>query len=172
MIISEGIKGEFLIPGVFSIVGAVLMGLLYFPIGILIGAFAIGLLLVSTGIEIDPTRRSIRKYRYFYGCRMGKWYAIPMNCTFELILSTENSTIMGGGGIAGTIVPYNGKLKSLTFDLVMVSSGSRKIVFEFLDYKNGKKALTVIQQISAIETRNKIAEKLAENRIKREERKC
>ena len=65
-------------------------------------------------------------------------------------------------------MPNQGKLKSITYDVfIKTKTGNRQRIYDFLDYKNAKKALKRIESVMAIPIRDKVREKLIENIEKR-----
>lgn len=171
-IIHEGFTNNYLIPGVFAIVaGLVLLptvgvsGLPFLILGIVI-------LTGSNGLEINKAQKKFRKYGSFGGIRIGKWKPLYTPVFGKLILSSENTTSGGVPGMQGFLVPNQGKLKSLTYDVYIKTKKEKWILlYEFLEYDTAKSALGVIENQFQIEVLDKVLDKLLENREKRSRRR-
>ena len=177
ILVHEGFTNNYLIPGILGfIVGVILSVILhykgfpqFFPF---VGAPIIGISLImvsgTNGLEIDLDKMIFRKYGSFFAVKIGRWKSLETPESAELSISSERTQTFGTVGMVGYIVPNQGKLKSITNDVfIKTKTGNRQRIYDFLDYKNAKKALKRIESVMAIPIRDKVREKLIENIEKR-----
>lgn len=180
IIIHEGFTNNYLIPGILGFAFGVILSVIlhykgfpeYFPF---IGAPIIGisLILVSgrNGLEIDLNKMIFRKYGSFFWIKIGRWKSLETPKLAQLHLSSGSSQTFGTVGMVGYVLPNQGKIKAVTYDIAILSkSGSWIKIYDFLDYKNAKKALSSIATEMEIPVRDKVREKLIENIEKRRAR--
>lgn len=168
--IREGITNHYVIPATtlafLSAVSFVYIGL---PTIVLVIA-ALALFFSVSGMEIDTRQLRYRKYKVILGVKFGKWISFSQDDSFQLWLSSESGRYLYTtyGTTPVFIAPtnfYNGnKTKSITYDLIQVAvSGEKHIVNDFLKYGTAKKALDILE-VTGCATRDKIIEKLHENK--------
>ncbi len=171
-IIHEGFTNNYLVPGVFTIAAGLVLLPTVGVTGLPFLIFGIVLLTGSNGLEINKTQKKFRKYGSFGGIRIGHWEHLHTPVFGKLVLSSENTTSGGVPGMQGFLVPNQGKLKSVTYDVYVKTKTDKWILlYEFLDYDTAKSALGVIENQFQIEVLDKVLEKLLENREKRNRRR-
>lgn len=172
--VSEGITYSLLIPAVFTLItGGILSVFLLIP-GLILLGLGIYLFTVTGGFELNASEKRYRSYKRLFGLNWGNWQSFDRVKQVEIWLSSESKTLR-------TLFPtgspayYNNSrstLKSITYDLILVNdSGEHLIAFEFLSYKKALAALRMIENQLQFPIRDRIAEKLAENQLKRQQRR-
>lgn len=125
-----------------------------------------------SGIEIDVSKKRYRKYSALYNFNFGEWKEFGQIARVELMLSIESSRLIMplGHGLGGNAQFYGqqGSLKSKTYDIVLTESdGKNELFYEFLEYDLAKKCFRAITESLQVEAHDKVAEKIAENKLKR-----
>lgn len=169
--IREGLSNHYALSGVSSLFLAVISFYFSNILACIFVILSLVLFFVVTGIEVDEEELKYRKYKIFLGfIAFGKWMRFSKEDTFHLILSSESARFFSADrDVAwGFFMPvnfYNGnKSKLTTFDVVCVSNNGDKIyVNDFLKYNHAKDTLLLFEQ-SGCEVRNRIAEKITENK--------
>ncbi len=167
MKITEGLSNYYLVHALASLVLA-LFSFFYSNLwATIFVAIALVFLFVISGVEIDTSKRTYRKYDTFIGfITVGKWSHFSKTDHFHLMLSAENTNISTPILFAPTHF-YNGrKSKLITFDIVLINDDGRKTVKDFTKYNSAKFALKRFQ-IAGCKVRNRIAEKIIENKKRR-----
>jgi len=122
-------------------------------------------------MEIDANGRRYRKYADYFGMKFGTWTEFPFCSELILQLSVESKTVNSRapspyGGTSGKVT-----FKSITYDIMLTEGlGNKTLFHEFMKYKTAKEALAVIAQTLNLEPVDRVAEKLAENRERRNRR--
>ena len=178
--IHEGFTNNYLIPGILGFVFGVILSVILHYKGFpqyftFIGAPIIGISLIlvtgTNGLEIDLDKMLFRKYGSFFWIKIGRWKLLETPKSAQLHLSSESSQTFGTVGMVGYVLPNKGKVKSVTYDIaIQTKSGNWIKIYDFLDYKNAKKALKSIATKMEIPLRDKVREKLIENIEKRRAR--
>ncbi|PWL24257.1 MAG: hypothetical protein DCO96_14750 [Fluviicola sp. XM-24bin1] len=169
--ISEGIVNNFLIPGVFLLIAGlvcVVIGVngssITLIVGLVIFAVAILLFSASSGLEIDEETSRYRKYGKFGPLVLGEWKNLPQSVEIRIQIHTETAS---RGGVGALPMPEH-KTKSLTYDVIAIDTLDNHVhIFGFFKYADAKTAGKVISEAMEVPLRNKVAEKLAENRARR-----
>lgn len=145
-----------------------------FDINTFIPVIIIGLILISgtNGLEVNLKENIFRKYGSFLRVKIGKWKPLGRVVSAKLALSTESSTVGGMSSMAGGFIPNKGKLKSITYDVyVITETGEIVRVYDFLKYNHAKQALKEIGLQMEVPVSDKVRDKLNENRGKRSSRR-
>lgn len=169
--IHEGFTNNYLIHGVIGLG----IALILLSISLVFGIFAFLLCLIifmgTNGLEIDLMNKQYRAYGSFLGYKTGTWLSLKEPVFAQLSISSENRYVGGVSGMAGSMVPNRGKLKSLTYDISLESkNGKWTTIYSFLDYKMAKIALKKIEIGLEIPIHDKVKEKLLINQEKRRNR--
>lgn len=174
--INEGLTNNYLIPGVFGCLVSIAITV-YFPyIGIPLLILSTAWFAATNGLEISEDGLYYRRYAGYLGFKIGRWKPLVSPTKALLIISSETSSMFKNVGM-GLNAPYfmggsfygrNGKMKSLTYDIILYSSAmERTILYNFLSYKDAKAALLALENKLGLETEDRVAEKVARNRNRR-----
>ena len=172
-VIKEGFSNTYLVHGVAALIIAGFSFYISDYLPFVFTGIAILLFLAVTGVEIDEKNRRYRKYSVICGIKWGRWMEFSENDKVYLMLSIETMTVFPGGHAfpLSVITPtnfYNGnKSKTITYDVIMENEQCvRLIVNDFSRYKDAQSALRSFQR-AGCPVRNKVAEKISENRKRR-----
>lgn len=171
--IQEGMTNHYVIPAtVLSFLSAFLFVYIGIPAIILVIA-ALALFFSVSGMEIDTRQFRYRKYKVIFGLKFGRWIVFSANDSFQLWLSSESGRYLHTtyGTTPVFVAPtnfYNGnKSKIITYDLIQVlETGDKQLINDFRTYKNAKITLELFGSTGCA-IRDKISEKLHENKKKR-----
>lgn len=172
-LISEGITYSLLIPAVFTLITGGVLSVFFLIPGLILLALGVYLFTVTGGFELNASEKRYRSYKRLFGLNWGNWHSLENAKQVEIWLSSESKTLR-------TLLPtgspayYNNNqttLKSITYDLILIKdSGEQRIAFEFMSYKKALAAMRMIENQLQLPTRDRIAEKLAENQLRRQRR--
>lgn len=172
--ISEGITYSLLIPAVFTLITGGILCVFYLIPGLILIGLGVYLFTVTGGFELNASEKRYRSYKRLFGLNWGNWQSFDRVKQVEIWLSSESKTLR-------TLYPtgspayYNNSqstLKSITYDLILIKDNDEKsIAFEFLSYKKALAALRMIENQMPLPIRDRVAEKLAENQLKRQNRR-
>lgn len=159
-------SNQYLVPGV----GLMILGLLFLLVSNYIALpiifIAIALLIVTTGVMIDPAEKKYKNFRSTMGITFGQWKSYKDVTEVIIILSTEQSTL---NGILPGVIPIgrSATLQVRTYDLIIKNGIDSVQINDFLTYKNARKTFETLTASLGIDGRDYVAEKLASNRAKR-----
>ncbi len=124
----EGYSLDYLIHALFICVGAFFLGIYYLFPAIMIAIFAILLLFVKSGIEIDVSKKLIREYKSIFNFKLGPWLEV-MNYRKILLKYTRESQVMNSRGRSTSV-------NTRTFDLILIDENEVETpIYEFSKYK-------------------------------------
>lgn len=158
--INEGQTNNYLVHGVFTLIGGALLIFIHFTLFIPFILIAIALFMSSNGIILDGKKKATMLYSDFFGYKYGKWNKYENIIHAKLILSieraiTNQAMIMGDRGTS----------KSMTYDIILTNEfGEDILLYEFLKYSKAQKALVAINKEFNTPIVDKVAEKLMQNR--------
>lgn len=162
--INEGYTNNLLVHGVFGIILSIPFFFLSILLGILLIALCISLFTTTNGILIDPGKMQYKKYNSWLGFKVGKWQHLSDLNSAKLILSVETVKLIN----IITLPRAKEAAKSRTFDIVITDSLSNTtLLYDFLTYKNARKALECLSSISGVAIEDKVRDKIAANQAKR-----
>ena len=158
--INEGFTNNYLVHGVFTIIAGA--PLIYFHIlwWLPFIIVAVALFTSSNGLLIDVKNQQFKPYGNILGYKVGKWKSMKNPFHATLILSierakTNQTMIMGERGMS----------RSKTYDIQLTNEfGDVTLMYEFLKYSVAINALAAIEKEFKINTTDKVAEKLIQNR--------
>ena len=146
-----GFTFDYFVPGVLLII---IGGVCFFAnsfIAFFILIFGITLLLLRSGIEIDPDKKRVRKFYDFFSVRFGMWIYSMNFSKVELSPTNESQTMLGRSGE----MTYETK----TYDILFIDdSGSSKELNDFKSYDTAVHVLDQISLILKLESINEVAE--------------
>jgi hypothetical protein len=152
-----GYKLQHLIPAFFIIVAG---GLLFFAHWLLaIPTILIGILLLCmrSGIEIDQTKKQIRKYSALSNLKLGAWVNLKIYHHVEL-KHTSISQTMSSRAQSTTV-------RTKTYDLIFFNAAGQEYEFnDFTDYKIAVQVFKTVASSLGITSRNHIEERIAKNK--------
>lgn len=170
--INEGNTNNYLVHGFFTMLGAailftlsltVLSALLY--VALAAAVFGVLLFSATNGLQIDTANNKYRAYGKIGTVKFGPWGSFETPVRAVLILHAENQQL-NSAPLIGKAASVNSKV--VTYDIKLFDTlDTTYVLYDFLDYKNAKKALKGLQEAYDITVVNKVAEKLAENRQRR-----
>lgn len=136
---------------------------------------ALGLLTAQTGLLVNPSTLSYKKYTNIFGITFGEWVTLETIISVTLFLNTEQTTVKGLLPIMSFGVPALNRrtvMHSRTYDLLIGDGISSEAITvnDFLTYKNARKAFDIFCATCNIEGHDLIAEKIAENKLRRSRR--
>lgn len=169
--ISEGVVNNYLIPGVFLVIGGIIcivLGAGQSPWlwigGILLIAVAILLFTATSGMEIDEKALRFRKYGKFGPLVIGYWKSIPQGLEIRILINIESTQRNGAGAIP---VPDHSS-RVLTYEVASVDTLNHATrLYGFMKYTNAKKAGKILSEIMDVTLNDIVSEKLARNRSRR-----
>ena len=174
--INEGRTNNYLVHGIGVIALSLICLGLSFVISdlLLIGFFilfsiAIVLFSATNGLEIDVVNMRYRSYGKMITYKMGAWRTMINATSVTLKMSASNGQKEANIG-PGYLPPMNTKL--INYSVVLTDTlDFDQVLFDFLDYKKAKQAMLEITNSLNIPMTNLVAEKLAENRSTRRNRR-
>lgn len=173
--INEGKTNNYLVHGIFAMLGVFIFIALYATISsiFLIPAFIILVLAIllfgaSNGLEVDIHAKSYRKYGKVGPYKFGQWHTLIDPISARITMQSS-SVSKGASPMMGKIATLDSK--SVTYDLLVLdSSGNNQILYDFLEYNKAKAALKSVQKDFKIPVVDEVLEKLRANRMKRSSR--
>ena len=157
VVFSEGYSLDYLIHAFFTFLAAAISFLLFFPLGFLITAIAISLLLIKSGVEIDVSLKKIRCYNEFFSMRFGSWTDLNKVKELELRLTNESQE-MSYRSISNTI-------RTKTYDIWLIQNNNKGYEFHCFDkYDLAMQVLRVIEYDCSIPVRNLITEAMRKSK--------
>lgn len=161
--IKFGFTFDFFIPGVLIII---LGGISFFAdvlIAIAVLFLGISLLLLGSGIEIDPDNNRIRKFYNFFPLRFGSWINTTYFPKVVLKRTNESQTMQSRGG--------QKTYETKTYDIVFIDNyGAFRELNDFKNYDNAVQMLELISKKLSLECRNEVQE-IREAALKRRNEK-
>tara|TARA_R110002072_G_scaffold302577_2_gene486407 strand:+ start:16080 stop:16601 length:522 start_codon:yes stop_codon:yes gene_type:complete len=168
--INEGKTNNYLIHGLVTVVTSIFIFYLssVFSESLVIVAFivfviAISLFIATNGLEIDIDKRMFRKFGKISVVRFGKWNKLLDIDRIELRMQSSNAQ---KNVMTGVVPALNSK--SITYDIVVYDTfDDEQIIYDFLDYPKAKEAFKLILEKIDAPARNRVAEKMANNKANR-----
>lgn len=162
--INEGFSNNLLVHGVFGIILSIPFFFLSILLGVLLVALSISLFTTTNGILIDTGKMEYKKYNGWFGFKVGKWQHLSNLNSAKLILSVETVKLIN----IITLPRAKEAAKSRTFDIVLTDNlNNTTLLYDFLTYKNARKALECLSAIPGIVIEDKVRDKIAANQAKR-----
>ncbi|MBK7128207.1 MAG: hypothetical protein IPM74_12735 [Crocinitomicaceae bacterium] len=163
----EGLTYEYLVHGVFTfILGGFLLFFSAF-ISLPVMAVGIGMIVISTGVDVDNNENKLRKYKSVFGYKWGNWINISHIKKIELIYDFNTGKLPGV--LQGNVYPTpigapnrGGTLK--TFDLYLTYQNNERILLN--KFNKAGLALGVmkeLQKFSFLEIDNQYEKMLVES---------
>ena len=154
--IPEGRTNDFLVHGVFTVIGgAVLFYFDHWILGLLCLPLAVALFLVRSGVEIDLERREARVYKETGRFRWGGWMQLDGYTVIRLHLTRE-SQVMNSRGTSTNVMVR-------TYDVIFQAPRlSDKLVHDFLSYELARKAASIMSEAWELPVRDEVAEQRRE----------
>jgi hypothetical protein len=149
--IKLGFTFEYFFPGVVLIIvgglsffGNIIVATCLLTLGIL-------LLLLRTGIQVDPTKKSVRKYYDLFSLRLGDWICITNFPKVELRPTNESQTLQYRGGQT--------TVETKTYDIILIDkTGFSRELNDFTNYNIATQVLKLIADTFAVEIKNEVEE--------------
>ena len=154
--IPEGRTNDFLVHGVFTVIGgAVLFYFDHWILALLCLPLAVALFLVRSGVEIELERREARVYKDFGRFRIGGWIQLEGYTSILLRYTSEQWARPMPAATTGVRVR--------TYDLLFQGSGlPEKLFHEFSTYPLARKAVDVMSKAWDLPVQDEVAEKRRE----------
>lgn len=172
--ISEGRRNVYLIPGILLFIFGVIVSIVAMSSSIIIlipGTvliiFSILLFAATSGLQLDYELNRYREYKKVGNQYIGSWQTLGNIQSAVLISSIENMregrpfmAAQSRGSSMSTVVS--------SFDIQLIDSNAEETtIYEFLEYKHARKTLSEIHNKMEIPARDKVAERMAENKKSR-----
>lgn len=130
--IPEGRTNDYLIHGVFVVIGGGILLLVHWSLTLIALALAVALFRISSGVEIDAEGKRARVYKALGGLRMGMWRR-PASCTGITIRYTNESQVMSSRASSTNV-------RTRTYDVhFMAANGTSYLFHDFTDYAKARK---------------------------------
>lgn len=148
-VINLGYTFDYLGLGVLFILGGGICFLANIILAIFLLLFGILLLLLRTGIEVDTTKKKVRKYFDLFSIRFGNWIYATSLKKVELKATNESQTMNSRGGSK----TYHTK----SYDIILFGKFGTPIELnEFIDYNVACQTLMLISESFGLESRNEV----------------
>ena len=167
--IHEGLSYEYLIHGVMTIIGGIVVGFFFYrilPIAIAIWilSFISGILMCisKTGVEIDPNEKTIRKYIDWTVFKTGRRYSLEKIIKVELKYNSQISK--------STRPLYMNKedTTAKTYDLILTSDLEQSVLLNgFTKVSLAIKCFDALKDISDYQMENHVLDMLKNQRSSR-----
>jgi hypothetical protein len=159
--IHEGLTYEYLVPGLFVLLGGGILFVFNTILAIVVVLFGILMMMLSTGLEVDFEHQRIRKYKSILFLKFGEWLYLRNIVQIELRYNSNSVKIKGPAGtniVPGFGLPWiapNPGAAAKTFDLYLLDDvGEEKLLNQFLKYGLAIKVLNVLEKVSRIKIIN------------------
>ncbi len=120
--------------------------------------------LATSGVEVS--KNQFRRYSKLGGVKIGQWDSLLRPESILLRMHVENGSKEFGVSLIAYVPSLNTKV--ISYDILFVDElEGMTLIYEFSDYKQAKLALREISKSFDVPFTNKIAEKMARNKIKR-----
>lgn len=150
--IPEGRLNDYLVHGFFVAIAGAILFLVHWSLTMVMLLVAIALFRVSSGMEIDPAGKRIRKYKALGKVRSGSWLNIGQYDTLSIRYTNESQT-MGGRGPELTV-------RVRTYDLYLIgSNGASQLFHEFTDYAKARKCAEAMARLWSMRLTDEIQER-------------
>lgn len=163
----EGITYEYLVHGVFTFIFGGLLAFFSVFISLPVMAIGIGLMVISTGVDVDHHENKMRKYKSVFGYKWGNWINLSQIKKIELIYDFNTGKLPGV--LQGNVYPSPmgtpnraGSLK--TFDLYLTYQNNERILLN--KFNKAGLALGImkeLQKFSFLEIDNQYEKMLVES---------
>jgi len=160
--INEGRTGALALPGFVLVIAAILFVFISPVVSVVLVPIAICLFLVSTGIEMDPTRKTYRPYYGLFSWKMGAWKRFVPAQKVKLVLAIEQYGVTNWTR-SGNQANSRSVEKTITYNIELETENGDVELFDFFSYKDAVKTMAGIGQILQIETEDQVQE-IIENR--------
>ena len=156
------------IPGIASACAGISLGLIPVIVGVVFMIVAIFLFTSKGGVELDGENGKYRTYHVIAGKKFGTWLTMKSPESAELVLHSDVADFSGMGVAVGR---PGASIKALTYDLLLrYDNGKVEELYDFPSYKPAEQVLNGLHTEFGIPIRNRVAEKIAENRNRRSRR--
>lgn len=149
--IKLGFTFDYFIPGVLLII---IGGVTYFAnfiVATSILLLGISLIVLRSGIEIDPNKKRVRRFYELLSIRFGGWIGMKNFEKVELKFTNESQTLVSRGG--------QRTYETKTYDIVFVDhSGFSRELNDFRNYNVAVQTLDLISKTFSLKSTNEIAE--------------
>lgn len=163
-VISEGFSNDYLIHSI--LIGFLALPFFFFHwvVGALLVILSIVFACVQSGIEIDPTTKSIRVFRKVAFLKKGRWISLE-SVESLFLMYNQGATLLQSRGSAVT-----SRVKS--YSLYLIAIDSKKTEFhEFTDYQKAVETLQALHSLFDLPFTNEVEEKRHAAILKRQNRR-
>ncbi len=160
--VNEGRTGALALPGFVLVIAAILFVFISPVVSVVLVPIAICLFLVSTGIEMDSTRKTYRPYYGLFSLKFGSWKTFVPAQKVKLVLAIEQYGVTNWTN-SGTKVNARSIEKTITYNIELETVNGDVELFDFFSYNDALKTMQGIGQILEIETEDQVQE-IIENR--------